>query len=48
MTPYNERTCRIIGEEENVLQARVALSLAVKQVISNILDMLKIDCPDKM
>ena len=40
--------CRIVGEEENVMQARIALSLAVKQVIVNILDMLKIECPEKM
>ena len=40
--------CRIVGEEEKVMQARIALSLAVKQVIVNILDMLKIDCPEKM
>ena len=40
--------CRIMGEEENVLQARASLSLAVKQVISNILTMLKIDCPERM
>ncbi len=40
--------CRIMGEEENVMQARIALSLAVKQVIANILGMLKIDCPEKM
>ncbi|MBR6102390.1 MAG: arginine--tRNA ligase [Ruminococcus sp.] len=40
--------CRIMGEEENVMQARALLSLAVKQIISNILTMLKIDCPDKM
>lgn len=40
--------CRIMGEEENILQARASLSLATKQVIANILDMLKIDCPEKM
>ena len=40
--------CRIVGAEENAMQARASLSLAVKQVISNILDMLKIDCPEKM
>ena len=40
--------CRIMGEEENTMQARTMLSLATKQVISNILDMLKIECPDKM
>lgn len=40
--------CRIMGEEEPVLQARLSLSLAVKQVIKNILDMLKITCPESM
>ena len=40
--------CRIMGEEEDILQARASLSLATKQVIANILDMLKIDCPEKM
>lgn len=40
--------CRIMGEPEEVLQARVSLSLAVKQVIKNILDMLKITCPESM
>lgn len=40
--------CRIMGEPDDILQARVSLSLAVKQVISNILDMLKITCPESM
>lgn len=40
--------CRIMGEEEPVMQARLSLSLAVKQVIKNILDMLKITCPESM
>lgn len=40
--------CRIMGEEESVMQARLLLSLAVKQVIKNILDMLKITCPESM
>ncbi len=40
--------CRIAGESEDIMQARAALSLAVKQVISNILTMLKIDCPESM
>ncbi len=43
---YN--ACRIIGEEEGIMQARLSLSVAVKQVISNILDMLKITCPESM
>lgn len=40
--------CRIMGEEEAVMQARLSLSLAVKQIIRNILDMLKITCPESM
>ena len=43
---YN--SCRIKGEEEALMQARLSLSLAVKQVIANILDMLKITCPESM
>ena len=43
---YNN--CRIMGEDESVMQARLSLSLAVKQVIKNILDMLKITCPESM
>lgn len=43
---YN--SCRIKGEEQAVMQARLSLSLAVKQVIANILDMLKITCPESM
>ena len=43
---YN--SCRIKGEEESLMQARLSLSLAVKQVISNILGMLKITCPESM
>ncbi|MGN1114883.1 MAG: arginine--tRNA ligase [Oscillospiraceae bacterium] len=43
---YNN--CRIIGEEENIMQARICLSAAVKQIIKNILDMLKITCPESM
>lgn len=43
---YNN--CRIKGEQEDIMQARLSLSLAVKQVIKNILDMLKITCPESM
>lgn len=43
---YNN--CRIMGEDESVMQARLSLSLAVKQVIKNSLDMLKITCPESM
>ena len=40
--------CRIVSEDKTMTQARISLCLAVKQVISNILKMLKIDCPEKM
>ena len=40
--------CHILGEEENVMQARLMLITAVKTVIENLLRILKIDCPDKM
>lgn len=43
---YNN--CRIKGESEDIMQARLSLSLAVKQVIKNILDLLKITCPSSM
>lgn len=40
--------CRVKGESEEVMQARLNLCIAVKIVIKNILDMLKIDCPESM
>lgn len=43
---YN--ACRIKGSEENLLQARLSLCLAVKSVIKNVLDMLKIEAPESM
>ena len=43
---YNN--CRIIGEEASLMQARLTLCLAVKQIIANILTLLKITCPEKM
>lgn len=43
---YNN--CRIIGESDDIMQARLTLCLAVKQVISNVLTMLKITVPEKM
>jgi arginyl-tRNA synthetase len=41
-------TCRIKGEEEAVLQSRLTLCHAVKTVLKNTLDMLKVDAPEKM
>lgn len=43
---YN--ACRIKGSEESLLQARLSLCLAVKSVIKNVLDMLKIEAPESM
>lgn len=40
--------CRIKGAEESLLKARLSLCMAVKITLKNTLDMLKIDCPEKM
>ncbi len=40
--------CRIKGEQEDILQARLSLCLAVRTVIRNALNILKISCPEKM
>ena len=40
--------CRVKGEDQSLMQARLNLCLATKQVIKNILDMLKISCPESM
>ena len=40
--------CRVKGENEEILQARLNLCIAVKTVVKNILEMLKIDCPESM
>ena len=45
-TFYN--ACRVKNENESLMQARLALCLAVKTVISNILEMFKIDAPESM
>lgn len=43
---YNN--CRIKGEEIQILQSRYMLCIATKQVIKNILDILKISTPENM
>ena len=43
---YN--SCRVKGEAENILQARLNLCVAVKTVIANVLNLLKIDAPNEM
>lgn len=43
---YN--ACRVKGEDEGLMQARLNLCIAVKTVIKNVLTMFNITCPDKM
>lgn len=43
---YN--SCRVKGEDEKLLQARLTLIISVKTVIKNVLDMFSITCPEKM
>lgn len=43
---YN--ACRVKGEETPLLQARLALSVATRNVLHNVLDMLKITAPESM
>lgn len=43
---YN--ACRVKNEDESLMQARLALCLAVKTVIKNVLDMFNIECPESM
>lgn len=43
---YN--ACRVKGEEDRILRARLALCFAVKTVLKNVLSLLKITCPDSM
>ena len=40
--------CRVKGEEEDLLQARLALCAATGTVIKNVLTLLNIDAPEKM
>lgn len=41
-------SCKIMGEEEAVLQSRLQLCLATRTVIKNMLDLLKVEAPEKM
>ena len=43
---YNE--CRVKGEEEKLIKARLLLVSAVKTVIKNVLDILSINAPERM
>ncbi len=40
--------CKVFGEEESLMQARLALCLASKTVLENVLSILKIDAPETM
>ena len=40
--------CKIKGEEENILESRLSLCVATKTVFKNLLDLLKVDAPEKM
>ena len=40
--------CRIIGNDENLTKARIALALATKKVLANGLGILGISAPEKM
>lgn len=40
--------CKIKGEEENILQSRLSLCVATKTAFKNLLDLLKVDAPEKM
>ena len=43
---YN--ACRVKGEDEGLMQARLALCECVKSVIKNVLTMFNISCPEAM
>lgn len=43
---YDE--CKIIGEEKAIMYSRMALCIATKTVLSNMLNLLKVDAPEKM
>lgn len=43
---YN--ACRVKNEDESLMQARLALCIATRTVIANVLDMFKIDAPQSM
>ena len=43
---YN--ACRVQGEDEALMQARISLCMAVRVVVANLLDLLKITAPEVM
>ena len=40
--------CRVKGEDESLMQARLNLCFAAATVIKNMLNLMKIDAPEKM
>ncbi|MCI8624311.1 MAG: arginine--tRNA ligase [Provencibacterium sp.] len=40
--------CRVAGEERGLMQARIALCLAARQTLRNLLDLLKVQAPETM
>ena len=40
--------CKIKGEADNTVQSRLSLCTATKTVFKNLLDLLKVEAPDKM
>jgi len=40
--------CRILGEEEQIAQARISLIKATQIILKNILDIMGISAPEKM
>lgn len=40
--------CRVKGEAEEIMQARLALCRATRIVIANVLGILKVECPEQM
>ena len=40
--------CKVFGEEESLMQARLALCLAARTTLRNVLSILKIDAPETM
>ena len=41
-------SCRVKGEDEDLMQARISLCTATATVIKNVLTLMKIDAPEKM
>lgn len=41
-------TCKIKGESEDIIQSRLSLCVATRTVFKNMLDLLKVEAPEKM